>query len=123
MIQYIEGFPDNVVALSGKGQVTKADYEQVVIPKTEAALRLHPKIRLYYELGPEFSGLDAGAAWEDFKVGMEHRTRWERMAIVTDVDWIRNMVNVVRFLIPGHLRVFGTKQAEEAKVWLLSQTA
>jgi hypothetical protein len=25
---------------------------------------------------------------EDFKFGMEHITRWERVAVVTDVEWI-----------------------------------
>ena len=42
------------------------------------------KVHCYYELGPQFSGMDPGAAWEDFKPGIEHLTRWERLAIVTD---------------------------------------
>jgi uncharacterized protein YlzI (FlbEa/FlbD family) len=58
MIENIESFPDNVVALVAKGQVTKKDYEQVLIPKVEAALKRHDKIRLYYELGSQFSGVD-----------------------------------------------------------------
>jgi hypothetical protein len=37
----------------------------------------------------QFSGIDAGAVWEDFRVGMEHLSRWERMAVVTDVEWLR----------------------------------
>src|SRR5215469_16946320 len=108
MINEIEGFPDSVVALMAKGQLTKQDYDQVLIPKVEAAMERHRKIRLYYELGSQFSGIDAGAAWEDFKVGVEHLTRWERAAIVTDVDWIRHMVDAFRFLMPGQLRVFTT---------------
>jgi hypothetical protein len=27
--------------------------------------------------------------WEDIKVDTEHFTRWERMAVVTDVEWIK----------------------------------
>jgi len=123
MIENIETFPDNVVALIAKGQVTKKDYEQVVIPKVEAALKRHPKIRLYYELGSQFSGIDPGAAWEDTKVGIEHLTRWERAAVVTDVEWIRHMINAFRFLMPGHFRVFGTAQTSEARAWILSTEA
>lgn len=122
MIQYLDGFPENIVGFAARGHVTKADYEGVLIPKIEAAFKKYPRIRLYYELGTEFSGLEAGAAWEDFKVGVEHLTRWERVAIVTDVDWIRHMVNVFRFLMPGEIRVFHTLQAGEAKAWLASQT-
>jgi SpoIIAA-like len=119
MIEIIQAFPDNVVGLVAKGHVTKEDYEKVLIPRVEAALKRHDKIRLYYELGSEFAGIDPGAAWEDLKVGIEHFTRWERMAIVTDVDWIRHMINVFRFLMPGQLRVFPTADAPAARAWIL----
>jgi hypothetical protein len=89
----------------------------------EAALQRHHKIRLYYELGAQFSGIDSGATWEDFKVGVEHFTRWERAAIVTDVDWIRHMVHAFRFLMPGQLRVFPTAQAREAQTWIVNAAA
>jgi SpoIIAA-like len=120
MIESIDTFPDNVVALIAKGRVTRKDYEQVVIPKVEAALKQHGKVRLYYELGSQFSGIDPGAAWEDLKVGVEHLTRWERMAVVTDVDWIRHMLNAFRFVMPGQLRVFATAQTSEARAWIVS---
>lgn len=123
MIENIEGFPDNVIALIAKGQVTKKDYEQLVIPKVATALKRHDKIRLYYELGSQFSGIDAGAAWEDLKVGVEHLTRWERMAVVTDVDWIRHMINAFRFLMPGQMRVFATAQTSEARAWIVGTQA
>jgi hypothetical protein len=123
MIEIIEGFPDDVVGLIAKGQVTRKDYEQILIPRVEAALKRHDMIRLYYELGSEFSGIDAGAAWEDLKVGVEHFTRWERMAVVTDVDWIKHMVNAFRFLMPGQMRVFPTANASEARAWILAAKA
>ena len=123
MIEIIAGFPENVVALIAKGQVTKKDYEQVLIPKVESALKRYNKIRLYYELGSEFSGIDPGAAWEDLKIGIEHLTRWERMAVVTDVEWIRHMLNAFRFLMPGQLRVFATAQTSEARAWIISTEA
>jgi hypothetical protein len=123
MIEIVETFPDNVVGLIAKGQVTREDYERVLIPRVEAALKRHDKIRLYYELGSEFSGIDAGAAWEDLKVGVEHFTRWERMAVVTDVDWIRHMLNAFGFVMPGQLRVFPTAKGAEARAWILGAGA
>lgn len=118
MIEIIEGFPEGVVAFAAKGRVTAADYDKVLIPKVEEALKLHDKVRLYYELGSDFSGVDAGAAWKDFRLGVEHLRRWERMAVVTDVEWIRLAINAFRFLMPGHLRVFGTGQAADARAWV-----
>jgi len=123
VIKSLDSFPDNVVALIAEGRVTRKDYEQVVIPNVEAALKRHEKIRLYYELGSQFSGIDAGAAWEDFKTGFEHLPRWERVAVVTDVDWISHMVKAFGFLMPGHVRVFGTAQNNDAKTWILEKQA
>ena len=50
MIERLEGFPDNVVALAGKGQVTKQDYDEVLSLAVENALKKHEKISFYYYL-------------------------------------------------------------------------
>jgi hypothetical protein len=118
MIENIQGFPDNVVAFLAKGKVTKKDYEEILIPAVEAAFKHHARIRLYYELGSQYTGFEPGAAWEDMKIGLEHLAGWERAAVVTDVDWIRHVVNAFRFMMPVNLRVFPTAQASEARAWL-----
>ena len=120
MIETIAGLPDNVVGFIAKGQLTKKDYEDVLIPTVEDALKRRHKVRLYYELGSQLTGIDAGAAWEDTKIGMEHLTRWERIAVVTNVDWIKYTVNTFRFVLPGDIRVFPTTQAAAARSWIVS---
>jgi stage II sporulation SpoAA-like protein len=97
--------------------VTKRDYDEILVPAVEAAFRRRTKVRCYYELGREFSGMDVGAAWEDFRVGFGHLSGWERVAVVTDVDWIRLAINVFRFLVPGEIRIFPTSEAAEARRW------
>ncbi len=101
MIEIIENFPDNVVGILAKGRVTRKDYLEGVIPAIEKSLKRNARLRLYYELGSEFTGIDFGAEWEDLKIGIEHLSRWERAAVVTDVDWIRHAVGAFRFLMPG----------------------
>jgi SpoIIAA-like len=118
MIEILSGFPDNVVACAAKGQVTKEDYERVLVPSVERALERNAKIRCYYELDAEFKGFDAGAAWEDAKIGLEHLTRWERVAVVTAVQWIRLATNAFRFLMPGQVRVFSPAESAQAKAWI-----
>ena len=118
MIELLKGFPDNVVAVSGKGRITKSDYDTVLIPAVEVALKLHEKVRLYYELEPDFDGYEAAAAWEDFKVGMEHLTRWERVALVTDVEWIKYAMQIFCFMMPGNMRIFPISEAEKARSWI-----
>ena len=69
MIESLQDFPKGVVAFTGKGQITKQDYETVLIPSVEEALKQAGKLRLYYQIGPDFSGMEAGAILGRFQGG------------------------------------------------------
>lgn len=118
MIQLLKDFPPNVVGLSASGEVTKEDYEKVLVPAVERALDHHEKVRLYYQIGPDFSGMDPGAMWADTKVGMGHFLRWEKIAVVTDVEWIRVSVAAFGFLMPALVKVFSLTDAGQAREWV-----
>lgn len=118
MIKLLDGFPEATVAVACEGHVTREDYEKILIPRVNDALARHGKVRIYYEIGPSFSGIDVGAVWDDTRLGLEHLARWERMALVTNVPWIRLAVGAFRFLMPGKLRVFDAAQADEARSWI-----
>jgi hypothetical protein len=118
VIEMLEDFPEGVVAAVARGRVTRADYDQVLIPAVEAAFRHRQKVRCYYELGREFCAIDAGAVWEDFRVGFTHLSGWERIAVVSDVEWIRLAISAFRFLVPGEVRIFPTSEAAEARCWI-----
>jgi hypothetical protein len=120
MLELVKGFPDHVVAVRAIAQVTRDDYHTVLVPAVEGALQHHAKLRLYYMIGHEFTGFDPGAAWEDFKVGMEHLTRWERIAVVTDVDWMQHTIKAFGFVMPGEMRVFPSANDAEARTWIAS---
>jgi SpoIIAA-like len=122
MIEQLQGFPGDVVGFLCKGFVTRRDYEDVLVPAVEQALKTHDKLRLYYEIDPEFTGIEPSAMWEDFKVGMEHLLRWERIAVVTDIDWIAHTMRAFGFMMPGAVRVFPLKGAAEARKWLVAES-
>jgi hypothetical protein len=90
----------------------------VLIPDIEKRLKQHEKVRIYYEIAADFAGVDPGAAWEDTKVGFSHLLRWERFAVVSDVEWINHAVKLFSFLMPGKLRVFPTADAGQAREWI-----
>jgi hypothetical protein len=120
MIEHLSNFPDDVLAFVCKGRVTKADYASVLVPAVVKALEKQKRVRLYYETAADFSGIDPGAMWEDFKVGMEHLTRWERVAVVTDVEWIKQTMRFFRFLMPGEMKSFPTSEAAQARAWIVA---
>jgi hypothetical protein len=117
MIEIIEGLPRNVVGIAVKGRVTMQDCRDVLIPVMEKRLKRHEKIRLYYELGSRFPG----AGWDDLDLGIESASRCERVAIVTDIGWVRLTAKALRFLIPGEIRVFATVQAPEGRAWITAR--
>jgi hypothetical protein len=118
MIETIRELPSNIVGVRATGWVRANDYERVLIPTVEAALKKHDKIRLYYELGDDFRGIELGAMFEDLRIGLSKLAHWEKFAIVTDVGWIQRAVSVFRFLVPGSVKVFPTVRSREALRWI-----
>jgi SpoIIAA-like len=104
------------------GLLTKADYETVLIPDIEDKLKRHKKLRAYTEMAPDFGGIEPGALWDDTKLGFGHLLDWERIALVTDVEWMHRAVKVYRilgFLIPGEVRALPAAEAVRARAWIV----
>lgn len=76
-----------VVRVSGK--LVKADYERFV-PEFERLVRQNGKVRLLFDM-TDFHGWEAGAAWEDFKFGVEHFADIERLALIGETRWQHGM--------------------------------
>jgi SpoIIAA-like len=114
MLQLLGGLPGNVVGIAVSGRLTRQDCEDLLLPAMQKSLRRHDKIRLYYELNSRFPG----AAWEELDLGLEHVSHCERVAIVTDIGWVRLTVKALRFLIPSDIRVFATIEADEGRAWI-----
>jgi hypothetical protein len=110
--------PDRVLGVKASGEVTANDYKTVLVPAIEQKLTQHRKVRLLYVIGDEFEGYTGGAAWEDAKVGMKHLTSFERVAVVTGVDWIEKMIKAFGFALPGEVRVFDDDDLEDARQWI-----
>lgn len=118
MIEMIPGLPENVLGFKAVGTVTAKDYETIIIPAVEKMFAEKGKVRFLYHLGDDYEGFEAAAAWDDTKLGFKHLTGWEKMALVTDVEWIRLALKAFRIIIPGHIRVFHKDELDEAKEWI-----
>jgi hypothetical protein len=118
MIVQMIGLPPGVLGFTAHNQVTAADYERVVVPDVEAAFALNRKLRMVFHIDKDFTGFDAGAMWDDAKLGFRHFTGWERVALVTDVGWMRAMAKALGFLTPAQFRLFGNAELDEARNWV-----
>lgn len=119
MIELMSGYPDNVLAFSGTGEVTADDYRNVLIPETEARMARHDRVDIIYYLGTEFKGMTTAAAWEDLRLGLSRWSAFGRIAIVTDTEWIKDAMRLFAPLYHHPVRVFAAKDLEAARKWIL----
>jgi len=118
VITLLPNLPDNTIGLVASGHVSGNDYEAVLVPAVEAALKKHKKLRLSYELGSDFTGFAPGAMWDDMKLGMAHLSAWERIAVITDVSWVANATNMFKFVMPCTVKVFSLNDRAAAERWI-----
>lgn len=118
MIELIHDLPDNVLGFTARGEVTSEDYKSVLIPALEKKLSQKRRVRLLYVLDDDFEHYSAGAAWEDAKVGMKHLSSFDRVAVVTDLDWLETAVRALGFMVPCEVRVFDDDDLEDARKWI-----
>jgi hypothetical protein len=120
VVESIDDMPDGTLGFRISGRITREEYFQMLDPVREQ-LERGTKVSFLVVTEPDFQGLDLSALWEDVKaagsVGLKHRSSWDRLAVVTDKDWMRNAISAFGWLSPGELRVFEPDQLDEAKAW------
>ncbi len=114
----IEGLPNDVIAVTAKGTITAQDYQEMLVPLVNSKLGSHDKLKLLFVFGPDFDGYSAGAVWDDARFGLSHFTSFSKVAIVTDVEWLRISAKVFGPLMPGEVMVFPVDQLDDAKDWI-----
>jgi hypothetical protein len=120
MLEPIEGLPSGVIALRARGHVTGADYASVLGPAVEQATAAGERARLLLVLGQGFEGYDPGAMLADAEVGARHWRSFERIAVVSDTDWVRHAIHLFGPLIPAEVRVFHEAEEATAMAWITS---
>jgi hypothetical protein len=120
VVERIADMPEGTLGFRLSGKLTRDEYFQLLDPVNEL-LERGEKVSFLVATDPDFHGLEAGALWEDVKaagsVGLKHRSAWERMAVVTDKDWMRHAISAFGWLSPGELRIFEPDELEAAKAW------
>lgn len=120
MLEKLGNLPSGIDGVRAIGKLSKEDYEQVFVPLLDEARREGRRVRLLYQLGPEFEGFTPEAAWEDAKIGLHSMRLFDGCAVVTDRGWIRESTGLIGFLMPCPVRSFGNRELDEAIDWLIS---
>jgi hypothetical protein len=89
-----------------------------LIPAIEDKIRKHGKIHTLYQLGKDFTSFTHDAMWDDAKVGIWHLAAFEKVAVISDVDWRIDAVKIFRFVIPCPVKTFRNEEFPEVKAWI-----
>jgi SpoIIAA-like len=120
MVELIPDMPAGTLGFRVSGHLTREDYT-VLAPPLREAVEAGQRLRVIYAIGPELH-MEPGAVWEDLKVdlelGIKHRDAWERIAVVTDLNWLWKAFELFSWMVPGEMRLFRESDFEQAKSWL-----
>ena len=114
----LDGYPDDVVALRAEGVITSDDYQETLIPALEEKISAGGKVKLLYWCGPEFKGFSAGAMWNDARFGITYWGDFTKIAVVSDVKWVRQSVKLFAPLMRAPVQVFHDAEIDDAKRWI-----
>jgi hypothetical protein len=110
--------PAGTIGFEAVGEVEDDDWEETVEPELRRAISDGQKIRLLYLIGPEVREVESDAVTADTSFRARHATSFERVAVVSDEDWIRPALRGLSFLLPGKAKGFPVRDLEAAKAWL-----
>jgi hypothetical protein len=120
MLVELVGYPANVIAVRGTGTITADDYRGVLEPAIARAAETGRPVRMLLIFGEDFEGYASSALLADAALGARNWRGFERIALVTDADWLQTAVSMLAPLIPGEVRVRATRDLPEADLWIRS---
>ena len=109
--------PADVLAIEASGQITHQDYRNTLIPTAEGLIA-KGAVKMLYVIGPDFTGFDLEALWDDSAFGLSHWRDFSRIALVTDHAWMGGVVTMFTPFFRGEVRLFRLAQLAAAKDWI-----
>ena len=118
MIDHLQNLPLNIVGFKATGEITEKDFTETVMPKVKALIDKTDKLNYLFVLETSVKNFTVGAWMKDAMMGIKHLTKWNRAAIVSDVEAIRNFTNFFSFLVPGEFKGFEHSELQQAIDWV-----
>jgi hypothetical protein len=118
MLKHIQEMPAGTIGFEATDKVDDDDFEDTVEPVLRREIAAGRTIRMLYLLGPGLLEYEGEALGDELKFAARHAKSYERVAVVSDQEWLRPALRVLSALVPGQLRGFPLHQVEQAKEWL-----
>lgn len=116
-IIYKEYPKTSIIELNFDEKATKDDINDV-IPRVEAFIAAHGKIKLLEIIEDNFSGIELSTLIKAIRFDKKHLNNFSRCAVVTDKGWIGPITRLASSIFDVEIKVFMKKNKEEALNWL-----
>jgi SpoIIAA-like len=123
MIERLTDLPAGVIGLRAGGTLTATDFEQVVTPMVDDAMRSGGRMRCLIEIEPGFEGATPPAAADDVRLGLRAFGSFDGVAVVTGPGWVASAARWAAVFVPFPLRVFAPGERAAAADWLAALPA
>lgn len=117
MITIIPEAPENVAAFSATGDVTKEDFENLVLPHVQRKVNEHNELNYLLYLDTDLNKFTMGAWLQDALLGLKNLSMWNRAAIVTDKEGVQNFTDIFSVVMPGEFKSFPKGNLYNALYW------
>jgi hypothetical protein len=118
MLRRMTDMPAGTIGFEAIGEVEDDDWERAVEPVLREEMADGRKIRLLYLLGPQARDVEGDAMKADTGFRARHAQSFDRVAVVSDEDWMRPALRGLSFLLPGKAKGFLVRELAAAKTWL-----
>ena len=118
VLRQMTDMPVGTIGFEAVGEVEDDDWEDTVEPVLRQEVAQGRKVRLLYLLGPRTREVEGDAMKADTGFRARHAASFDRVAVVSDEDWIRPALRALSFLLPGKAKGFRVRDLAEAKAWL-----
>lgn len=120
MVRFLPQTEGNVALIEASGKITAKDYEELLVPKLDAMISEHGKIKCLLHLKAPFEGWEMAAAIDDLKFDIKHGGDMEKIALVGGPKWVSVSTRIFGTLMSAEVRVFKDEELTEAIAWVKS---
>jgi len=107
-------YRDNQVSVAVLGEFTLADFKEFE-ELVQFKVKFEGPVNLLFDL-TEMADFTVDMAWEEIKFSREHGGDFNRIAVVTDSEWIAWSAWLSQVFVAAELRVF--HDGDDARAWL-----
>ncbi len=118
MITKLTDLPPNMVGFKATGEINETDFDNVIFPEVKRLVEATGRLNYLIVLDTSIKNFSFGAWFKDAVLGIKNFMKWNRAAIITDSEGIKNFTKVFSILIPGTFRAFPHAELQKAIDWV-----